>query len=92
MNCLLLVLLLLCNQNNSGCNNDCGCGNSNSGCGNNGVGCNRNSGGCSNREREREENCRCSDSRIEPRTFIPYPGSTCGCEEPRNNNGCDCNQ
>ncbi len=88
MNCLLLVLLLLCNQNN-GCDNDCGCGNRNRGCGNSGTGGICNSVGSG---RDRDDSCGCSDSRVEPRTFIPYPGSTCGCEEPRSNTGCDCNQ
>lgn len=95
MNCLILVLLLLCCQG--------GCGNSGFGCSTNrDDGCpdrnpcrrdsDRGRDGDRDRDRERASDCGCrNESRVEPRPFIPYPGSTCGCEESRNNNGCDCN-
>lgn len=84
MNCLILVLLLLSCGNGGNCQNEGSCRNNRS------------------NERERrdmnERDCGCrndsrdsrQESRLEPRSFISYPGSNCGCEEPRNNNGCDC--
>lgn len=84
MNCLILVLLLLSCGNRGNCQNEGSCRNNRS------------------NERERrdmnERDCGCrndsresrQESRLEPRSFISYPGSNCGCEEPRNNNGCDC--
>lgn len=84
MNCLILVLLLLTCGNGGNCQNEGSCRNNRS------------------NERERrdmgERDCGCrndsrdsrQESRLESRSFISYPGSNCGCEEPRNNNGCDC--
>lgn len=81
MNCLILVLLLLCCGNGGNCQNESNCRNN----GSNDRG-RRDMGdrdcGCRNDSRQ--------ESRLEPRSFISYPGSNCGCDEPRNNNGCDC--
>ena len=101
MNCLILVLLLLCCQG--------GCTNGRSGCCNmderddgcpdkapcrrdsdRGRDCDRDRGRDRDRDRDRNPDCGCrNESRMDSRSFIPYPGSTCGCEEPRNK-GCDC--
>lgn len=82
MNCLILVLLLLCCGNGRGAQNDSGCQNGRPAergyFGGSGRGCGNDPG---------------PEPRLEPRTFISYPGpggSNNGCEEPRNNNGCDC--
>ncbi|MCM1125036.1 MAG: hypothetical protein NC429_01060 [Lachnospiraceae bacterium] len=86
MNYLILVLLLLCCGNGSGAQSDCGCQN-------------RQADRGFRDRNEREHDCGCrndsrQESRLEPRTFISYPNpnssSNCGCEESRNNNGCDC--
>lgn len=113
MNCLFLVLLLLCcgndGSNGCGCFGGLNCGN---GCGrdhdrdrdrgrdrnrdrdrNDGCGCDRDrdrNDGCDrDRDRDRNDGCGC-DNRPEPRPFIPYPGPSCGCEEPKMNSGCNC--
>lgn len=91
MNCIILLALLFCCGNHScGCTHtDCcrentNCGHTHSGCGT-GTGCGINTGcGCTNNKRP--------EPRPEPRPFIPYPGNTCGCEGPSENNGCDCCQ
>lgn len=97
MNCLILVLLLLSCQG-GGCG-DCGLGRRNmngrdGGCpGRRDSDRERENGGrdC-DRDRDRTPDCGCrNESRVESRSFIPYPGSSCGCDEPRNNSGCDCN-
>lgn len=76
-NCLILLLLLFC------CGNNSGCGNSNDGCGSNisdGCRCggrdSRNDGRGRDKDRDRDDSCR-------ERGFasFPSPGSTCGCEE-----------
>lgn len=81
MNCLILVLLLLSCGNGGNCQNENNCQN-------------RGSNDCGRRDTN-DRDCGCrndsrQESRLEPRPFISYPGSSCGCEEPRNNNGCDC--
>lgn len=81
MNCLILVLLLLSCGNGGNCPKEGRCRNNRF----NDRDC-RDAGerdcGCRNDSRQ--------DSRLEPRPFISYPGPNCGCEESRNNNGCDC--
>lgn len=82
MNCWILVLLLLCCQGN-GQDNGCSGRQSSSDC------------SCRRRENERErerqnEECPCrnearQDNRGDQRTFIPYPGTTCGCEGSNSN-------
>lgn len=82
MNCWILVLLLLCCQGNSQ-DNGCSGRQSSSDC------------SCRRRENERErerqnEECPCrnearQDNRGDQRTFIPYPGTTCGCEGSNSN-------
>lgn len=82
MNCLILVLLLL----------SCGNGNGERRNTNNGGNC-QNDRSSYRDQGDRDCGCRNdsrSESRLEPRPFISYPGSSCGCEEQRNNNGCDC--
>ena len=105
MNCLVLLLLVLCCGNQS----NCGCSGNGAdsyfrgtnrqergGYGNNGCGCNV----------VNDNPCGCSGNVIEPRNngagdnnccsdgrnFIPYPASGGGYEERQNNNGCDCGQ
>lgn len=101
MNCLILVLLLLCCGNGGNCQNDSTCRNKSSNdCGRrdmNDRDCGRrdmSDRDCGRRDMgDRDCGCRNDsrpESRLEPRSFISYPGSNCGCEEPRNNNGCDC--
>lgn len=98
MNCLILILLLLCGNNGSCFDNGCGCNNSRAndrcGCGNNGTG--RSGGdcdcGCDN-DRQEDDGCgRRNDFRSEPRfeqrPFTFNANQVCGCEEPSNNN-CD---
>ena len=99
MNCLILVALLLCCGNNSGCGSVC-CGNGgffggNSGCGReDDCGCGNNGG---RRERREREDCGCnSDFRseqpcFEQRPFLFNQSSDCGCNEPKNK-GCDCDR
>ena len=98
MNCLILVLLLLC------------CGN-NEGCGNNWGGCFGNrptprSGGCSDsdrsnsgncRERSNDDDCGCRkdsrpDSRFDQRPFMFGQNQDCDCgrDDSRDSRGCDC--
>ncbi len=92
MNCWILLVLLFCGGNFCGnntnqvvsecCNNtnrrnDCNCG-------------------CSDRH-DNDRNCGCQadvrpEPRFEARPFISYSGNTCGCEEARNNNDCNCCQ
>lgn len=82
MNCWILVLLLLCCQGN-GQDNGCSGRQNSSDC------------SCRRRENERErerqnEECPCrnearQDNRGDQRTFIPYPGTTCGCEGSNSN-------
>lgn len=106
MNCLFLVLLLLCCGNDG--DNGCGCfGGRNMSGRNRGPeyrggrdreydgNRDRNDGcGCNDRDQERD-GCGCrnedrQESRLESRTFIPYPGSSNGCDEPGNRGGCNC--
>lgn len=75
--CIILLLLLFCNQNGLSGQNDNGCGckeeRSNESC--------RARESREARESERES-CSCGDSRFEPRfESRPFGGSTCGCEE-----------
>ena len=84
MNCWILVLLLLCCQGN-GRDNGCSGRQNSSDCS-----CRRRE---NERERERErqnEECPCrnearQDNRGDQRAFIPYPGTTCGCEGSNSN-------
>ncbi len=105
MNCLILVLLLLCGQNNGCCmDNDCdardngrqGCGCRNNTCGTVNVGGGNNCGCERERERERQDNndCGCRpelrpEPRFEQRPFMFGQGSGCGCDEQPRSN-CDC--
>ncbi|MBP3476576.1 MAG: hypothetical protein J6K48_09690 [Lachnospiraceae bacterium] len=66
--CIILLLLLFCNQNGFGCHNDNDCG------------CEKVEPRCP-RESDKDS-CSCNDSRFEPRfESRPFGGSTCGCEE-----------
>lgn len=103
MNCLFLVLLLLCCGNDGG--NGCGCFGGRNMMGREGV-CERRDGQGRERDRDRNEGCGCNDrdrnegngrrnddcqeSRLDSRSFIPYPGPSCGCDEPVNRGGCNC--
>lgn len=84
MNCLILVLLLLSCGNGGNWQNDGGCRSNRS---NDRDRRDRNERDCGCRNDSRESR---QESRLESRSFISYPGSNCGCEESRNNNGCDC--
>lgn len=104
MNCLFLVLLLLCCGNN-GCalsDEGCGCGRSGGGCRENNrdrnrrdsdCGCGRQNGNSGRCERPEEDSCGCrndfrSEPRFEQRPFMFNQNSDCGCDKPQNN---DCN-
>lgn len=83
MNCFILVLLLLCSQNNSGSGN---CGTT----GRNGKKQKESGCGCST---AKENSCGCrNDSLIEPRNFPSFQSSTCGCEESKPEQSCNCCQ
>lgn len=104
MNCLVLLLLVLCCGNQSGCGGngtsrffgnggwlgENGYGN------NNGYGfntANNNQCGCSEDVIEPRNNGIGEDNcRSDVRNFIPYPTSNGGFDERQNRNDCDCNQ
>ncbi len=99
MNCLILVLLLLCGQNNgnwfdNGCNNGCGCRNDRCDREGRGERDGGRSGGCGcGNDRKDEDDCGCrndfrSEPRFEQRPFMFNQNPGCGCEEQQNNN-CD---
>lgn len=97
MNCLILILLLLCGGNNGSCpDQGCGCNNRRSndrcGCSHGGQGRSGGDCGCDN-DRQEDEGCGCrndfrSEPRFEQRPFSFNANQVCGCEEPSNNN-CD---
>ena len=102
MNCLFLVLLLLCCGNNGAGFADGNCG-GNSGCGrreqrrqdrrDSDCGCGRRDGNGGRCERPEEDGCGCRNDfrpepRFEQRPFMFNQNSDCGCDKPQNN---DCN-
>lgn len=53
--------------------------------------------GCDLNRDRRDNDCnrrteRRNETRLEPRAFASFSGSTCGCEDTRNSNDCDCGQ
>lgn len=92
MNCLVLLLLVLCCGNQSGYGSNGVYGRSGRG---NGGWQNDNQCGCSgNGNFVESRNNSMGDDNCHPdvRNFIPYPASNGGFDGRQNNNDCDCNQ